>query len=149
VLTNLGRIGSPLLRYRTGDLVRRGPDSTCACGSDDLSLPGGILGRADDMVVVRGVNVYPSAVENVLRSAGGVAEYRVEIHRTSPLAELRIQVEPAPDCDDGAGLARRVQAALHNALGLRVPVSPVARGELPRFEMKARRWVRIGTIGSL
>jgi phenylacetate-CoA ligase len=149
VLTNLGRPGSPLLRYRTGDLVRRGPDSTCACGSDDLSLPGGILGRADDMVVVRGVNIYPSAVENVLRSAGGVAEYRVEIHTTSALAELRIQVEPAPDCDDGAGLAVRVQAALHNALGLRVPVSPVARGELPRFEMKARRWVRIGTIGSL
>jgi phenylacetate-CoA ligase len=149
VLTTLGRTGSPLLRYRTGDLVRRGPDSTCACGSNDLPLPGGILGRADDMVVVRGVNVYPSAVENILRSAGGVAEYRVEIHRTSALTELRIQVEPAPDCDNGAGLAGRVQAALHNALGLRVPVTPVARGELPRFEMKARRWVRIGTIGSL
>ena len=69
ILTNLGRIGSPLIRYRTGDLVKpiRG---TCICGTTDVALEGGILGRTDDMVVVRGVNIYPTAVEEVLRAEG-------------------------------------------------------------------------------
>ena len=79
VLTNLGRMGSPLIRYRTGDLVQRSPNSECECRSRDLALDGGILGRSDDMVVVRGVNLYPSAIEDILRACDGVAEYRVEI----------------------------------------------------------------------
>ena len=145
VLTTLGREGSPLLRYRTGDLVQRAEDGRCECGSYDLALPGGILGRTDDMVVVRGVNVYPGAVEDILRGVGGVAEYRVEIHTDRSLAELSIQVEPSPDCADERGLAARLQAAFHSALGLRVSVSSVPRGQLPRFEMKARRWVRQAT----
>jgi phenylacetate-CoA ligase len=143
VLTTLGREGSPLLRYRTGDLVQRDADAVCECGSHDMALPGGILGRTDDMVVVRGVNVYPGAVEDVLRAVDGVAEYRVEIHTDRSLAELHIQVEPSLDCADPGALAVRLQAALHAALGLRIPVSSVPPGELPRFEMKARRWVRL------
>jgi phenylacetate-CoA ligase len=143
VLTTLGRDGSPLLRYRTGDLVQRGADAPCECGSHDLALPGGILGRTDDMVVVRGVNVYPGAVEDILRAVDGVAEYRVEIRANHSLAELRIQVEASPDCADPAALAVRLQADLHAALGLRIPVSSVPPGDLPRFEMKARRWVRL------
>lgn len=146
-LTNLGRAGSPLLRYRTGDLVRRGAPP-CACGSEDLALPGGILGRADDMVVVRGVNIYPSAVESILRAVGGVAEYRVEIHSSGALSDLQIQIEPETDFTDGIALAARLQNALRDALGLRCPVVCAAPGSLPRFEMKARRWVRIDTIGS-
>ena len=67
VLTNLGRLGSPLLRYRTGDVVRRAWETACPCGSEEMALEGGIVGRADDMVVVRGVNLYPSAVEDVVR----------------------------------------------------------------------------------
>jgi phenylacetate-CoA ligase len=149
VLTNLGRTGSPLLRYRTGDLVRRGARGPCQCGSEDLSLPGGILGRADDMVVVRGVNVFPSALENILLASGQVAEYRVEVDSGRHLAELRVEVEPTPDCRDGAALAQRLEAELHTLLGLRIPVSPAPCGRLPRFEMKARRWVRPDTIGSL
>jgi phenylacetate-CoA ligase len=165
VLTTLGRAGSPLLRYRTGDLVQRAADSAsstgtakaagtasstgipacvpCECGSYDLALPGGILGRTDDMVVVRGVNVYPSAVDDILRAAGGVAEYRVEIDTNRSLSELRIQVEPSLDCADERALLARLQAAFQAALGLRISVSSVPRGELPRFEMKARRWVRL------
>jgi phenylacetate-CoA ligase len=145
VLTNLGRLGSPLLRYRTGDLVETALERPCVCGSCDLALLGGILGRVDDMVVVRGVNVYPSAVEEILRAVGGVAEYHVEIDSGHPLQEMRIRVEPAPDCGDEAGLPHRLQTALHTVLGLRIPVSAVARGELPRFEMKARRWVRLSS----
>jgi phenylacetate-CoA ligase len=142
VLTSLGRLGSPLLRYRTRDLVQPGARSRCECGTHDLALEGGILGRTDDMVVVRGVNVYPGAVDDVLRSCDGVAEYRVHVHDYRSLCELSIRVEPRPAQADDPTLVDRLEAALTNAFALRIPVSLVARGELPRFEMKARRWVR-------
>lgn len=143
VLTNLGRHGSPLLRYRTGDIVEAEPEGRCDCGSHDLALRGGILGRTDDMVVVRGVNVYPAAVENILRTSGGVAEYRVEVRTDRALTDLHIEVEPASDHADDPGLAHRIETALRNALALRIPVTPVPVGSLPRFEMKAKRWVRV------
>jgi phenylacetate-CoA ligase len=133
ILTNLGRIGSPLIRYRTGDLVKavRG---TCACGTNDIALEGGILGRTDDMVVVRGVNIYPTAVEEVLRSEG-VTEYQVEVRTERALTELRIQVE-------GNISHHHLEAALTNAFSLRIPVTSVETGSLPRFEAKAKRWIR-------
>ncbi len=136
ILTNLGRIGSPLIRYRTGDLVHavRGQ---CACGTSDVALEGGILGRTDDMVVVRGVNIYPTAVEEVLRSEG-VTEYRVEVRTERALTELHIQVEAG----SGAS-ASRLESALTSAFSLRIPVSTVETGTLPRFEAKAKRWVRL------
>ncbi len=86
VLTTLGRTGSPLLRYRTGDLVRAGTQEHCACGRSELALQGGILGRADDMVIVRGVNIYPAAVEDVMRRFDGVAEYQVRLESAHGLA---------------------------------------------------------------
>ncbi len=139
VLTTLGRHGSPLIRYRTGDLVTAAAKSPCRCGSHDLALQGGILGRADDMIVVRGVNVYPSAVEEILRSAGGVAEYRVHISRDDALVEMNVEVEPN-DGDDSS-LATRLAKVFQETLALRVPVNIVEPGALPRFELKARRWI--------
>jgi len=139
VLTNLGRVGSPILRYRTGDTVQRAQETRCVCGSEEMALEGGILGRSDDMVVVRGVNLYPSAVEQVVRSSGGVAEFRVEIYHERSLTEMSIQIEPVPG-EEPAAISHRVAAALHYALGLRVDVSAVPRGTLPRFEAKAKRW---------
>jgi phenylacetate-CoA ligase len=146
VLTTLGRTGSPLLRYRTGDLVRcevRGAkgEIPCACGRHDLALPGGILGRTDDMVVVRGVNIFPSAVEEIIRACGGVAEYRVRVNRARALAELSVQIEPTPDCADAEALVCKLERAFESAFNLRVPVTMAAPGALPRFEMKARRWI--------
>ncbi|MDH3583402.1 MAG: AMP-binding protein, partial [Phycisphaerae bacterium] len=89
VLTTLGRVGSPLLRYRTGDLVRPVLRKTaCACGSFDLALEGGILGRTDDMVVVRGVNIYPGAVDQVIRDIGQVGEYRVHVDTSATLPQI-------------------------------------------------------------
>jgi phenylacetate-CoA ligase len=140
VLTNLGRVGSPILRYRTGDTVRRAQEPHCLCGSEEMALEGGILGRSDDMVVVRGVNLYPSAVEQVVRSSGGVAEFRVEIYTERSLTEMSIQIEPAAQ-EDAAALSHRVAAALHYAFGLRVAVSSVSAGTLPRFEAKSKRWI--------
>lgn len=144
VVTNLGRVGMPLLRYRTGDYVQAVlPDE----GSEDSNviLKGGIKGRTDDMVVVRGVNVFPSAVDEVMRGIEGVEEYQVRVHESSEMqqmVELEIRVEPNSHCDDEAELVREVGTRLRDALSLRVKVESAARGALPRFEMKANRWVK-------
>jgi phenylacetate-CoA ligase len=137
----LGRAGSPLLRYRTGDLARAG--RPCACGRPGTALPGGLLGRTDEMVIVRGVNVYPTAVEDVLRGFSEIAEYQVEVDRSRALVELTLRIEPRSDCAtaEAEALVDRVQQALHEAFNLRVPVALAPAGSLPRFEMKARRWV--------
>lgn len=144
VLTTLGRTGSPLLRYRTGDIVRGDPrPGPCACGTWDLALDGGIVARTDDMAVIRGVNVFPSAVDEVVRSVPGILEYRAEVHSIGALLELRLSVELDPGyagCEPEA--VRRLEEAFRSRLALRVPVEIVPPGTLPRFEMKARRWVR-------
>jgi len=93
------------------------------------------------MVVVRGVNVYPSAVEEILRQAGGVAEYRVEVNKVATLAELAITIETAPGVASPDLVARSIEDALHRALSLRVPVKTAPAGTLPRFELKAKRWI--------
>ena len=142
VLTPLGRNGSPLLRYKTRDLVRKTEQIPCTCGRFDLALEGGILGRIDDMVCIRGVNLYPAAVEEVIRSLPGIAEYQVQLERRPSLAEIRLQMEPLPQVQDPARLARRLSQRLRDVFALRIPVDLAACGALPRFEMKARRWVR-------
>ena len=135
VVTNLGRLGSPLLRYRTGDLVRVDP-RPCPCGSPWMRLDGGILGRTDDMIALRGNNVYPSALENVIRRFAEVVEYRITIDRSSALAEMRIEVEPS---GNEANLAMRISDAIRDELMFRADVVLVDSGTLPRYEMKARR----------
>jgi len=142
VLTTLGRTGSPLLRYRTGDLVKTSLDTVCACGRSELALEGGILGRCDDMIIVRGVNVYPSAIEEIIRACGGIAEYQAEVSTKEALAELEIRIEPSAGCADGGAMARKLEEALYAALALRVPVTVAADGTLPRFESKASRWLK-------
>jgi phenylacetate-CoA ligase len=142
VLTNLGRWGSPLIRYRTGDLVQPSANAVCACGRSDLALEGGILGRTDDMVVIRGVNVHASAVEGVVRRFADVAEYRVQVCTREALHEVDLILEPSSECSDSEALKEDVESALRVAFNLRVPVRLAPAGSLPRFEMKARRWVR-------
>lgn len=142
VLTTLGRVGSPLLRYRTGDLVKASLSDLCDCGRRDLALEGGILGRTDDMVVVRGVNVYPNAVDEIIHACGGIAEYQVNVDTCQPLAELRVTIEPAADAGDIPALVDKLEKGFEAAFSLRVPVTAVAPGALPRFELKAQRWVK-------
>jgi len=145
VLTTLGRIGSPLLRYRTGDLVRLGTSEkgqSCVCGRHTMTLEGGILGRRDDMVVIRGVNVYPATIEEIVESCGGIAEYRVRISSEHALAELNLEVEPSPSCQNVPGLVQKLSRQFESALALRVSIKPVPFGSLPRSEMKANRWIK-------
>jgi phenylacetate-CoA ligase len=146
VLTPLGRTGSPLLRYRTGDLVRvearhAQPDvPPCDCRRHTLTLEGGILGRADDMLIVRGVNLHPTAVDDLVRRFAEVAEYQVCVDAARTLPELTLTVEPAPECPDAQRLAERLAGEFKDLFGLRVRVQTVSPGSLPRFEHKARRW---------
>ncbi len=138
VLTNLGRIGSPVVRYRTGD-VGRLCAAACPCGRPTMYLDGGVLGRADDMFVVRGVNVYPSAVDALIREAGGVAEYRAAVRRQRQMAEVELEVEPEAGADS-ATLRSRLQDLFEQRLSLRVPVRVADAGSLPRYELKANRF---------
>jgi phenylacetate-CoA ligase len=103
-------------------------------------LDGGILGRADDMIHVRGNNLYPAAIEAIVRRFAQVAEYRIVVDHTGPLADLRLEVEPISG--DGRELAEHVGRAVRDELLFRVEVTAVPCGSLPRFEMKARRLVR-------
>ncbi|MGH7388898.1 MAG: phenylacetate--CoA ligase family protein [Candidatus Rokuibacteriota bacterium] len=136
VLTNLGRAGSPAIRYRTGDRVRLA-GAPCACGRTFARLEGGILGRLDDMLIVRGVNVFPSAIEGIVRRFTMIEEFQVEVFRDGELDELCVLVE----CPE-AGLERAVQEAFRADLGIRLEVRPVPPRSLPRHELKARRVVR-------
>ncbi len=140
VVTNLGRWGSPVLRYRTGDLVRVDP-KLCPCGRGWRRLQGGILGRTDDLIHLRGNNIYPSAVENIVCRFAEVAEYRIIIDRTGSLVALRIEVEPKLSA--AGQLAERVAQAVRDELLFRAEVVEVPSGSLPRFEMKGRRIVHV------
>ncbi len=140
VVTNLGRLSSPLIRYRTGDLVRLSAEPS-PIGLPYTRLEGGILSRLDDMVTIRGNNVFPSAVDAVLRTVPGVAEYRVTITTARAMPHLRVQIEPA-DGVAAADLLPRVHKAIKERLNFTAEIVPAATDELPRFEMKGRRWVR-------
>lgn len=142
VLTNLGRLGSPLIRYRTGDLVRLttepGPD-----GIGFARVIGGVVDRSDDMMVVRGNNVFPSAIEDVLRRFEEVAEYRITLLDNGPLNDLLVEVEldtAAGSASDG--LCERMSDALRLRLNFAPKVATVAANSLPRSEMKSRRVAR-------
>jgi phenylacetate-CoA ligase len=134
VLTPLGRRGWPVLRYRTGDVVIS-PSATCPARHPHPWLPGGIVGRTDDMVVIRGMNVYPSVIEQAVRNASDSGEFRLTFY-TEPggMDEVKLEVEL------GRGAtARTLQDVMRQQLGLRVRVVPVGLGVLPRTEGKARR----------
>jgi phenylacetate-CoA ligase len=140
VLTNLGRTASPIIRYRTGDIVvrRTGP---CECSRTWARLEGGILTRADDMVNIRGVNVYPAGIEAVVRDVPDVVEFRSIVSRTGAMRSLTLEIEVSRSAGDVAAVSQRVTAALKEALGLTVQVHVVGVGTLPRFEMKSSRFV--------
>ncbi len=139
VLTNLGRTGSPLIRYRTGDLVRM-LRRRCACGRWFAWLEGGILGRTDDMIFIRGNNVFPSAIEELVRALP-IIEFRMTATQRTPMTELKIEVEVSPSAETQA-ITRQLSDAIRDRFHFKPNVMAVDPGTLPRYEMKARRLVR-------
>ncbi len=133
VLTSLGRSGAPVIRYRSGDLVR--PYWEHDGTSRFVLLEGGVLGRADDMMIIRGVNIFPSAIEQILRSFPEVIEYRMTALKSESMDQLSIDVE------DRLHRPERVAEELRLRLGLKVEVREVPVGSLPRFEGKGKRFI--------
>jgi len=138
VATNLGRWGMPLIRYRTGDrvLVSREP---CSCGSPFLKVIGGIQGRLDDMFTVRGVNLYPSQIEDIVRRYTDIVEFVIEHRRKRQMDEVALVLET----NSAAFPVDRLEADLRQALGVRLECRVVATGTLPRSELKSRRIVHV------
>jgi phenylacetate-CoA ligase len=138
VATNLGRWGSPLVRYRTGDRVELSREP-CSCGSPYAKILGGVRGRVDDMFTVRGVNLYPSQVEDIVRRFPQVTEFVIEHRRLRRMDEVTLLVE----CADADVPLERLSGDLRAALGVRIDCRQVAAGTLPRSELKARRLRRV------
>ena len=143
VVTSFGRGFIPLIRYRTKDLVIKVPHSTCSCGRTGDIYEGGILGRVDDMKLIRGTNVYPRAVEAILREYPEIVEFQIVLTREDGIRdEITVQVETEPSYSDEAWTALQQNLGrdlADNHEGLRFIVSRAAEGELPRFELKAKR----------
>src|SRR5713101_7194279 len=121
-----------------GELVRVSREP-CSCGSPFLKLVGGIRGRVDDMFTVRGVNLYPSQVENIVRGHPEVTEFVIEHRRVHELDEVSLLVEVA-----GQDPTERLEADLRQALGVRLGCRVVPTGTLPRSDLKSKRIVRVG-----
>ncbi|MCG3139177.1 MAG: Phenylacetate-coenzyme A ligase [Anaerolineae bacterium] len=137
VITNLGRIGFPIIRYRTGDLVRLNT-APCQCGRTFARFEGGVLGRADDMTTVRGVNVYPMAIENLIVRFPEVLEYRITVTRVREMDEMEIEVELSDGAE--ADIPNAISQLVYSMLSFRPTLRVVEHGVLPRFEMKAKRF---------
>ncbi|GIX03841.1 MAG: coenzyme F390 synthetase [Planctomycetaceae bacterium] len=142
VITNFGRVGSPVIRYRTGDLVCADTHAI-EQAPPWLRLKGGILGRTDDMLIIRGNNVFPSSIESVLRNFASVGEYQIRVLRERGMPELQIVYETLPPLSDSdrTRLQTQIRQAIELKLGFRVGVEEVPLGTLPRSEMKSRRIV--------
>lgn len=144
VVTHLDKQAGPLARWWTGDIVVR-DRSCCGCGRTHARLVGGVRGRADDMLIVRGVNVFPSAVEDVVRAVPGLGdEYQIVIDRsvrdeaTGFLKGIRLRVE-----GQDPGLAARLAEAIKQRLSIRAEVDLLPPGSLDRTTHKAKRLLRV------
>jgi phenylacetate-CoA ligase len=144
VVTTLSRPGMPVLRYRTGDLVEL-TSEPCGCGRTLSRIKGGVLGRADDMLIVRGVNLYPSAIDNLVRALPSIVEYEVEIKRIAGMDDLLLKIE-INEREPFQPVRQAVLAAFRSQLNIRVTVERAARGSLPRYEFKARRYKRVTEV---
>lgn len=147
VLTHLDKQATPLVRWWTGDVVVRSTEP-CACGRTLARLPGGVVGRADDMLVVKGVNLFPSAVEEVVRrTTGATGEYLIVLDadvqdaESGQLSSIKVRVE----CEDGCGedVAHRLVKAIRAELTVKAVIEPVAHGSLERSTHKSTRVVRL------
>jgi phenylacetate-CoA ligase len=144
VVTSFGRGFIPLIRYRTRDMVVKVPHTRCTCGRNTDIYAGGILGRWDDMKLVRGTNVYQRSVEQIVREYDAIDEFQIRLWRKDDLRdEITVRVEVKAEREpEWEGLRESLAAALGAAHeGLRFDVEAVPRGSLPRFELKAKRLV--------
>ena len=137
VITNLGRVGMPVIRYRTGDRVKLSNEPSKS-GRTFRLFDGGVIGRVDDVLIIRGVNVFPSALENIIRQSPEIGEFAVDVYRKSELddMDIRIEVSHANPEEAAVDLFKRIRSSI----GIRANIKVVPHGSLPRFDLKARRF---------
>lgn len=141
VLTHVDRDCQPLVRYRTGDLIELTGSGTAVCGRTAPRFR--VIGRVDDMVVVRGINAFPTQVAAVLQQFDALSgEYRILLHGPGPYAVLPIEVELAPSMSEGPGLEQAIEAGIKQELGLSARVQLMPYASLPRTDGKTRRVIR-------
>ena len=148
----VNRTDSPVSRVIKGTKTEASRKLGCAGLSPDKSksekggrivLEGGVLSRVDDMVVIRGVNVYPSAIEAVIRQFPEVVEYMVEQKKVDAMDEIEILIEASPAI--APKLIKRLESRLRDTFSLRIAVQLAEAGSLPRHEFKAKRWRCVGS----
>ena len=140
VLTSFVHLSQPFVKYRTHDLVRRQANPDHGCGWTWAHLPGVVLGRTDFMVVIRGVNVYPTAVENLIGSVPGLtSHYELHVSQVEAMDRMLVRVETADGSVDRSAARSRLADELRENLGVRLEVEVVAQGTLPRYELKTKR----------
>jgi phenylacetate-CoA ligase len=142
VITNLGRYGMPVIRYRTGDLVRVTMGMN-PCGRALKKLEGGVLGRVDDMITIRGNNLFPSSLESLIREHPEINEFRVTIDARQTLHQLRIELEPVTISPESQSCLKKIEKAVKDRMNFHAEILLVQPGTLPRFEMKAKRFQRL------
>jgi phenylacetate-CoA ligase len=145
IMTNLHMEAMPLIRYRLRDIVKLNYDA-CECGRTFARMEGGVLGRVDDMIILGGVNLYPSAIENFVR---GVKQFSIEFQIVVPKIgtgkRLRIRVEPVSEAI-GENALKKASAEMAESIKWKMGVTPeiATIGSLPRFEHKAKKVIREG-----
>jgi phenylacetate-CoA ligase len=140
VLTNLGRSCMPSIRYRTGDLVKA-KKSFCGCGRTFRILEGGVLGRKDEMIIIKGVNIFPNVLTNIVGSHIGPGDdYQIEVYEKKGINEMRIQLEIKEE-DRSKAIQQAIQDEIRGKLNLRVEVNTIPKGTLPKSDYKAKRFI--------
>ena len=142
IVTSYIQDGQPLIKYRTHDLVRW-TDVPCGCGTTWLYYPEGVLGRTDQMIIVKGVNVYPSALEALLHRVAGLSEhYELHVGRDALNDFVTVKVEARGEIDENryASVSREAEAVFKSAIGVSIGVEIQKPGSLPRYELKAKRF---------
>ncbi|MFT7617574.1 MAG: phenylacetate-CoA ligase [Planctomycetota bacterium] len=144
VVTSFGRGFIPLIRYRTSDLVIKVPHDTCSCGRNGDIYQGGILGRVDNMLLIRGTNVYPRAIEEIVREYSEIEEFQIRVWNTENLVDeitVRLEFNPESTGDHQETMATIASDLKRNHEGLRINIEEAEAGALPRFELKAKRLI--------
>lgn len=142
VVTSYVQMAQPVIKYRTHDLVR-GRYGPCSCGRTWLLYEGGVLGRTDDMITIKGTNVYPTGIELLLGKVRGLSHhYELHVSRGHLNDEVMVKVEPEAEvaADDYGRLQHDLETVLRASVGVRIRVELASLGQLPRYELKAKRF---------
>jgi phenylacetate-CoA ligase len=140
VITSYVHCSQPVIKYRTHDLVRHDRRPDHGCGWTWAHLPGVVLSRTDFMVTIRGVNVYPTAVENLIGTVPGLGNhYELHVSRVDSMDRMLVRAEAVDPSVDPAATSARLAEVFRSGLGVRLETEVVGPGSLPRYELKTKR----------